>query len=172
MPRAVPEIIQRLWGTILDLVIPDRSPRWIGEYQTTNRLVRTLAQLVAQDGTHARLLKCDSSGRLYVLTEAGTDLPVSDYHLVTAPTGQAELTVTSETPDGYDFTAAADRLVVASLSADTGILWDADTSGGMTRPLGLIGASVWYTFFMQGRYLDVYKNAAGDGTVHLRWWAL
>jgi len=53
-------------SSLLDLVAPAGSPKYLGAYQSSNQLMNALAHLVAQDGQYSRLLACDETGALQV----------------------------------------------------------------------------------------------------------
>ena len=67
MTRPFTEKLQQLWGTVLNIVGIDREPRDVGDLQVSNKGIRALAHLVAQDGKDGRLVLCDSDGRLIVI---------------------------------------------------------------------------------------------------------
>jgi len=53
-------------SSLLDLVDPAGSPKYLGAYQSSNQLMNALAHLVGQDGCYSRLLACDETGALQV----------------------------------------------------------------------------------------------------------
>jgi hypothetical protein len=64
MARPFVEKVQQLWGTVLNIVGLDREPREAGNLQVSNKGLRVLAHLAAQDGKDGRLVLCDTAGRL------------------------------------------------------------------------------------------------------------
>jgi hypothetical protein len=80
------ERLQRLWGTILDLIGIDRSPPWLGEYETSNKLQRSLSHIVIQDGQNSRLVKGTTDGAVHVATPRDVaGLAAASGALLTAP---------------------------------------------------------------------------------------
>ena len=82
----VRERAQRLWGAVLDLVGIDRDPPWIGEYEASNRLQRSLCHVVIQDGQNSRLVKGTADGVVEVAAGPVVAGVVAGAHaLVTLP---------------------------------------------------------------------------------------
>ncbi len=78
MPDLFEEITQGLIAPQLDLIGMERSPDWIGNYQTSNVLVNTLAHLVATDGRFSRLVRCDEDSILPVRIRDGDGTYLAD----------------------------------------------------------------------------------------------
>ena len=170
MARTVPEKLQRLWGSILDLVGVERDPKFIGEYVAGNRLQRTLAQLVAQDGTHARLLNCDAAGRLIVVTAPGAALRPPDVRdWVTATTGTA---------GSIWLATKANRLLTVTWTVDTAPpsdlvhLWDDDTQEAYERSVAVLGQCGVISYFAQGAWVTVTNNCAASVHLGVMGWEL
>ena len=84
MARPFTEKLQQLWGTVLNIVGVDREPRDAGNLQVSNKGLRVLAHLAAQDGKDGRLVLCDTSGRLGVV-DAGADDVMLSWPPLSAP---------------------------------------------------------------------------------------
>jgi len=104
----VEEIVQELRTSLLDLVVQERTPAFMGRYRLTNQLVNSLSHLVAQDGRYSRLLACSSSGVLKaMLTDsagsATSTVDSSGNLAVAVRDGATQLTVGNvQTPSGTD----------------------------------------------------------------------
>ena len=70
------EITQDLLAPELDIFGIDREPPFPGHYQTSTKIVNTLAHLLAVEGKRSRLIACDADGVLPVRIRDsdGTDL--------------------------------------------------------------------------------------------------
>lgn len=90
MTRPFAEKVQQLWGTVLNIVGIDREPREVADLQVSNKAVRSLSYLVAQDGKDGRLVLCDTSGHLIgrIVDLNGRCLIMDDYGAATVAVSQ------------------------------------------------------------------------------------
>jgi hypothetical protein len=102
----VPELIQELQTPLLDLIGIPRRPDNVGRYSLSNRLVNSLAHLVAQDGARSRLLACSTAGVLAV-ADANALIQLQDINYATA-------SIASRVSDAWEPVLQAFRVVIVS----------------------------------------------------------
>lgn len=92
----VAEIFQRLRAAWLDLIGPDRSPPYVGEYETSNRLQRSLAHVIGADSQFSRFIRATPWAALHV-----SPVPLSDAEAI--KTGDCVATTWTDLGGVYDY---------------------------------------------------------------------
>jgi len=102
------DVTQTLVEPRLDLIEPERSPRWVGRYSIGNTLTRSLCHLAAHDGQYTRLLRGSGDGVLYTAIAAAdasatADVDSSGNLAVAIHDGTTQLSVGNvQNPSGTD----------------------------------------------------------------------
>jgi hypothetical protein len=157
------ETLQTLRAELFNVVGLQRDPMFHGPVQISTKAQRTLAHLLGQDGTNARLLRCGGDGSLAVLP----------FYLLRSPDNLAVMS--SVDADGFQSPYQGPRLVCVTVYSVTGAAYvklsDSPLAAAPDYPVAFATLLVPCYTFLKLPWLFLETNA-GTAEVFIATWNL